>query len=138
MGLAVGAKEIKQVAAAIFRRADKVLIARRSPNERLAGKWEFPGGKVEGNETLRDCLQRELREEFSLICEIGAILGDSTHSYSHGEFQIVAIEAFGFDEKRLELTVHDQITWVTLDAIQKYDLLPADVELLKYLRLTRC
>ena len=48
------------VAAAIIEQGDKILIAKRAPGKHLAGYWEFPGGKIESNETPQDCLAREL------------------------------------------------------------------------------
>ena len=56
----------KVVTAAIIRRNGSVLLARRSFGERLAGFWEFPGGKVEDRETPEECLARELEEELGI------------------------------------------------------------------------
>lgn len=47
----------KLIAAAIIEKDGKILIAQRS-DAALVGKWEFPGGKVEGNETLEQCLTK--------------------------------------------------------------------------------
>jgi len=44
-----------KVLAAIILNKDKALIARRDPNKHLSGYWEFPGGKLEKNETEKDC-----------------------------------------------------------------------------------
>ena len=46
----------------------KILITRRPDNVHLPGLWEFPGGKVEANESLQDALRREIREEAGLEC----------------------------------------------------------------------
>lgn len=54
------------VTAAIARRGDLILIARRGPGEKLAGLWDFPGGKPEPDEEPEHCLARELREEFGI------------------------------------------------------------------------
>ena len=55
------------VVAAIIRRADKILITRRFDDVHLPGYWEFPGGKVEMNESLDSALEREIREELGEI-----------------------------------------------------------------------
>jgi 8-oxo-dGTP diphosphatase len=49
----------KVVAAAIIRKNNSVLLARRSTGQKLAGFWEFPGGKVENGETAEECLARD-------------------------------------------------------------------------------
>ncbi len=53
-----------QVTAAILVKDNKFLIAKRPAHDKLANKWEFPGGKIEDGETPEECLKRELYEEF--------------------------------------------------------------------------
>lgn len=53
------------VTAAVIRDGDKVLVARRQSGH-LAGKWEFPGGKLEPGESPKECLARELKEELGI------------------------------------------------------------------------
>ncbi len=59
------------VTCAIIEREGKILIARRAADQKLAGKWEFPGGKVEAGESPEECLKRELEEEFGIQVEVG-------------------------------------------------------------------
>lgn len=62
------------VAAAIiddFKHPTAVLAARRSSPKRLAGRWEFPGGKIESNESPEDALHRELTEELGISVSLG-------------------------------------------------------------------
>jgi mutator protein MutT len=54
------------VVAAIIRRSGKILITRRRSDVHLPGLWEFPGGKVEQNESLPGALQREIHEELGI------------------------------------------------------------------------
>ncbi|MBW4437720.1 MAG: NUDIX domain-containing protein [Pleurocapsa minor GSE-CHR-MK-17-07R] len=68
------------VGAIIVREDGCVFMAQRGPkarNER--GLWEFPGGSVEFGETLRDALVREMREEFGVTIEVGALLTVTDH-----------------------------------------------------------
>ena len=58
------------VTAAILIKNNKVLIVQRKSTDILANKWEFPGGKIELNESPEDCLIRELKEEFSIDVKI--------------------------------------------------------------------
>lgn len=60
---------MKEVTAAIILKDNRVLIAQRAPGENLAGKWEFPGGKVEHGETPKECLKREISEELDVDIE---------------------------------------------------------------------
>jgi mutator protein MutT len=51
-----------EVTAAILEKENKIMIARRKPGQHLAGYWEFPGGKIEKNETPENCLVSNSRE----------------------------------------------------------------------------
>ena len=57
-------KKIDVIAAVIKNNEEKFFIAKRKEGKSLAGKWEFPGGKVEENERDEDCLVREIKELF--------------------------------------------------------------------------
>lgn len=57
---------VNVVAAAILGRDDKVLIAKRADHLHQGGKWEFPGGKIEQDESTEDALCRELNEELGI------------------------------------------------------------------------
>lgn len=117
---------MKQVTAAIIIEDNKVLLTRRAPGEKLAGMWEFPGGKVESNESLYECVTRELKEELSLDVKTDRIITRSIYNYDHGEFEIIAISVIIIDGE-LQLSVHDKACWVTFNELLSYDLLPADI-----------
>jgi 8-oxo-dGTP diphosphatase len=70
---------MKTVTAAINIRDQKVLLTRRGKSEKLAGYWEFPGGKVEDGETLQECLERELLEELGVAAVIGEVMAKSEY-----------------------------------------------------------
>ena len=114
------------VTAAIIQKEDCILLARRSSGEKLAGFWEFPGGKVENGETPEACLARELDEELRISVRIGAKCVESLHQYDHGSFRILAyfVEWLARDAHP---SVHDRLEWVRLDEIDGYQLLPADI-----------
>jgi mutator protein MutT len=54
------------VTAAVLEKDGRIIIAQRKSKDHLAGKWEFPGGKIEPGETPEECLARELNEEFNI------------------------------------------------------------------------
>ena len=64
-------KPLLQVAAALIWRDGKLLITSRPKGRHLAGFWEFPGGKQEEDETLRRCLEREIKEELGVEIRAG-------------------------------------------------------------------
>lgn len=71
------------VTAAVIERSGRLLIARRPLKGLLGGLWEFPGGKLEPGEGLKNCLKRELREEIGVSIQVGEELGKYRHAYTH-------------------------------------------------------
>ena len=61
----------------------EVLVAQRKQNDMLGGLWEFPGGKLEPDETIEECIARELKEELGITVEVGEFLMTVKHAYSH-------------------------------------------------------
>ena len=75
----------KVVTAGILIRKGRVLVARRAPGEKQAGKWEFPGGKVEDGESDAQCLELELYEELGIVGKAQEHFCDSYYPYPNGE-----------------------------------------------------
>ena len=123
---------MKIVTAAIIEQDNKILVARRAPREKLAGFWEFPGGKLEEGETLQQCLERELEEEFGIITRSGKEITSSIYEYAHGSFKIVALES-KIISGELDLRVHDKIEWINIHELLSIELLPADISIANYL-----
>jgi 8-oxo-dGTP diphosphatase len=78
-----------EVACALIEREDRVLVAQRPHGKSHAGKWEFPGGKIEPGESGPQALQREIREELGIEIEVGAALPRVVHDY--GTFTIALV-----------------------------------------------
>jgi 8-oxo-dGTP diphosphatase len=117
-----------KVAAAFLVHKDKVLIARRKTPPRLAGKWEFPGGKIEPGETPEACLTRELEEEFGITVKVGEFLADSVHRHDKGAFHILAYHTTWLAGQIVPVD-HDRCAWAGPHNLLEYNLLPADIEL---------
>jgi 8-oxo-dGTP diphosphatase len=123
----------KVVTAGIIRKDDCVLLARRSPKEKLAGFWEFPGGKVEAGETSEDSLARELIEELGIRARIGKKVAESSYKYEHGNFRIIAYSVEWISGEPTP-NVHDRLDWVKIDDLTSYPLLPADIPIVEVLQ----
>lgn len=72
-----------EIAVAVILENDDVLISRRPEEKMLGGLWEFPGGKLEDGETLREALCREMKEELGIEITVGAKITEVPHEYSH-------------------------------------------------------
>jgi 8-oxo-dGTP diphosphatase len=114
------------VTAAIVEKDGRILIARRAPGGALAGKWEFPGGKLEEGETPEQCLYRELREEFGIESEVGDLVASSTFDYVHGSIELLAFRV-RHTSCTFVPTVHDALEWVSRAELCTYDFAPADM-----------
>lgn len=117
---------MKKVAAAVVYLEGKVLVARRAPGEKLAGMWEFPGGKLEADETPQHCIVREIREELGVCSEAGEILTESVFTYPGGTIQLIAVE-LTLNSTHFVLQVHDRVEWCTPRELLSYELAPADI-----------
>lgn len=82
-----------EVGAAIVWHQNKILITQRPDGKMLAGLWEFPGGKQEPGETMRDTIIRELKEETCLVVDPFEELGVYRHAYSHFTLRLHAWHA---------------------------------------------
>ncbi|MBP7063568.1 (deoxy)nucleoside triphosphate pyrophosphohydrolase [Ferrovibrio sp.] len=77
------------VAVALVDNDGRVLLAQRPEGKKLAGMWEFPGGKVEPNETPEAALLRELREELGLDISAACLAPFAFASHSYDDFHLL-------------------------------------------------
>ena len=113
------------VAAALYDQAGRVLIAQRPPGKHMAGRWEFPGGKVGRNETESAALARELREELGVDVTAARPFMRLTHSYDDRdvELSLWIIEQFTGTPASLDA---QQLKWVVPAQLPAEDILEAD------------
>ena len=122
----------KRVTAAVLEKDGLILLARRKDSDALAGKWEFPGGKLEEGETPEACLARELAEEFGIVAEVGAYICSSEFEYNHFHVELLAYRAKHVSGDFV-LNDHSAIEWVKPGDILSYDLASADIPVAKAL-----
>jgi 8-oxo-dGTP diphosphatase len=121
-----------EVAAAIIRRGDTMLIAQRRADDHQANLWEFPGGKRERGESFEQCLARELREELGITACVGRLLHDVTHDYPERAVRLCFFECELLDGHPQPL--HCQACrWVRVSELKAYSFPPADDELVRML-----
>ena len=121
---------MKTVTAAILVKDGKILIARRKADDRQAGKWEFPGGTVEADETPQVCLQREMQEELGITVVVGRFLGESIYHYDHGAIRLMAYQAL-WESGKIALNDHADYRWVSPGQLAEYDFSSADIPFVK-------
>ena len=118
------------VGAAIVRHdADgpRILCARRSAPAALAGKWEFPGGKVEPGESDADAIVRECREELGIEVAAGPLVGGEQPINERFVLRIYLAQALPGQPEPEALEDHDLLLWVRPGSLEDLDWLPADV-----------
>jgi A/G-specific adenine glycosylase len=119
-----------QVAAGIIRDdAGRFLIAQRPLEGLLGGLWEFPGGKQEPDETLPECLRRELREELAIEVEVGELFTVVEHGFTHFTITLHAFNCRYLSGDPQKLGVADW-AWVTEAELPRYSFGKADRQII--------
>jgi mutator protein MutT len=116
------------VVAAVIERDGKILICRRKAGQHYAGKWEFPGGKVEPGEEFPAALARELSEELAISASVGEELARYEYAYpGRPRIQLVFYRVDRFEGEPTNL-IFDEIRWESATALPAYDFLEGDIE----------
>ncbi len=121
-----------KVTAAVIEKDGKILIARRKKSDRMGGKWEFPGGKLNINETPEACLKRELKEELNIEAEIGEFICSTKFTYMFMPLELLVYKARHVSGE-LKAFDHDQLVWAEPGELENYDFVKADITVVKKL-----
>lgn len=121
-----------QVTAGLVRDKGRILIAKRPKGSHLEGFWEFPGGKREGGEDLRDCLEREMEEELGLMVRAEEAILTVHHEYST---KLISLHVFnctylGGEARALQC---QEVRWVDPSDLQNFSFPPPDREVIEFL-----
>lgn len=123
-----------KVVAALIEKNDKILIAKRSTGDpNVFGKWEFPGGKVESNETEMQAIEREMKEEFELEIKAKKFLINNICEYPN---KVVDLKLYSCDYVNGNFKLHDhsEYAWVNQNELLNYDLALADIPLAEFVK----
>ena len=122
-------KEIHVVGAIIVENG-KVLCCQRGPERALANLWEFPGGKIEKNESHIEALIREIKEELNIKINVENFI--TTINYQYPDFYLVMhVYKCKYLSGKIDLNVHSEIRWITKNDIDEIEWVPADIEIIK-------
>ena len=126
-------KHVEVVCALIQNEEGKIFCCQRGPGRALAYKWEFPGGKIEQNETQEEALIREIKEELKSDIEVIRYIGVSNHEYTDLD-KPFSITMYAYLCKLvngdLELTEHINSCYADINEMKLMDFAAADIPLI--------
>tara|TARA_Y100000590_G_scaffold421973_1_gene526181 strand:- start:67 stop:468 length:402 start_codon:yes stop_codon:yes gene_type:complete len=128
-------QKIKVVAGIVFYEK-KILITKRPLNVHMGGKWEFPGGKVEKDESDSEALRRELNEELSIDVIVNKLLLETKHTYQNFEVDLFFYECHVSSNKVSNNFVLEH-KWIFPLELKNYSFPPANKKI-KSLILESC
>jgi 8-oxo-dGTP diphosphatase len=120
------AKEVIRVVAAVIEHDGRYLITQRNANAVLPLLWEFPGGRIEGDENESHALLREVKGRIGVEVVVGPKLGEHIHEYTAYQVQLTMYSCkLPAEARPYPATVAD-LRWVTSREFLDYDFPPAD------------
>lgn len=114
-----------EVVAGVIYKENKFLIAQRNLKKAQGGLWEFPGGKLEKNESPEEALKREIKEEFDADIEVGNYIGECVHHYPEKDIKLIFYKAVLISEN-ITLLEHEDCAWITKENKEEYEFAGAD------------
>ncbi|MEB3210284.1 MAG: A/G-specific adenine glycosylase [Leptolyngbyaceae bacterium] len=124
----------KQIGVGVIWNDDgQILIDRRRQEGLLGGMWEFPGGKIEPNETVEECIKREIREELDIDITVGDRLTTVDHTYSHFRVTLHVYHCQYQSGVPTPLEC-DEIKWVALEDLSTYPFPKANEQIIAALQ----
>ncbi|MDA1076027.1 MAG: (deoxy)nucleoside triphosphate pyrophosphohydrolase [Proteobacteria bacterium] len=123
-----------EVVCALIQRDRKLLVAKRAVGQSMAGKWEFPGGKLRAGETPRKAIVREIMEELGCTIEVRSALPVNEHHYCDFSIRLIPFVC-RLTAGEPEALEHEEINWASLAQLRNFDWTAADIPILDtYLR----
>ena len=124
--------KITNVVAAVITNENFFFIAQRNRNKHLGLKWEFPGGKVDINETNEEALKREIKEELNINIFVKKKI--TQEKYNDNTIDIILHYYFcKIIYGNIKLNEHEKSIWVSKNDIYKYDMVEGDRNIIHFL-----
>ena len=120
------------VVAAVIKKDNKYLIAQRNRDKHFAFYWEFPGGKVNNNESFENALKREILEELSINIKINNKISSERFRDEKINVEVHYFLCEKLDEDII-LSEHEDMKWVFKKNLLNFKLAPGDSKIIKYL-----
>jgi 8-oxo-dGTP diphosphatase len=125
-------KKVDVVGAVILNEANEILCALRSQKMSLPGLWEFPGGKIEPNETPQGSLIREIQEELNCTITVGELVADAAYEYPTIIVRLITYLAKIIDGVPVA-SEHEKLIWLPVDQLLTLEWAPADLPTIEVL-----
>ena len=125
-------KPILHVTAGLIWKRGELLIAKRPKGVHLEGLWEFPGGKREEGESLKDCVEREIEEELGLKVRAVKELLTVEHEYTNNSVSLHVFHCTSPTGEPKCLQAQD-IKWIEPAGLGKYTFPPPDEKVVEFL-----
>ena len=128
----VNLSKIQNVVAAIIKKNNLYFIAQRNRHKHLGLKWEFPGGKVNPNETFEKALSREIKEELSISILIHNKIAEENFKDEKINVKLhyfICTHTSGL----ITLNEHENFAWVEKKDFDKYDFAEGDRDIISLL-----
>ena len=122
------------VVAAIIHKDNKILATKRGYGE-FINQWEFPGGKMEENETKEEALIREIKEELNVEIEITNFALDLEYQYPTFYLKMSCYDCI-IKKGTPKLLEHNDARWLSRDELDDVNWIPADIAAVDYLKET--
>ena len=125
---------INVVAAVIKDENGKILITQRNLQKSQGGLWEFPGGKIEPNETKENAIVREIKEELDIDIQVESYLSEKVFNYPEKDINLIALECKKINGK-IRLLEHEDYKWVSKDELDNFQFAPADLFIIEKIKM---
>jgi mutator protein MutT len=122
---------VTPVVAAVIEHQDRFFLTRRQAGVHLAGMWEFPGGKINEDETHTDALRREIREELAADVDVGELVLHTVHAYQDRTVALYFYRCSLIGTPQPQLG--QEMRWFERAELSSLGLPPADAELIEVL-----